>query len=70
MFHKDYNRKRSVEKSTGRGSQGAWREDELASSKVTLTLTLARNIDMFHGIFTMWMRAVVSTFRMYLPPLT
>jgi hypothetical protein len=29
MLHKVYNRKRSFEKNTSRGSQGAWRKDEL-----------------------------------------
>jgi hypothetical protein len=29
MLHKEYNHKYSVEKYTGRGSEGAWRQDEL-----------------------------------------
>jgi hypothetical protein len=29
MLHKDYNRMCSVEQSTGRESQGVWRQDEL-----------------------------------------
>jgi hypothetical protein len=29
MLHKDYDRKGSVEKNTGRESQVAWRQDEL-----------------------------------------
>jgi hypothetical protein len=33
MLHKDYNGKRSVEKNTGRESQGAWRQDELIGGK-------------------------------------
>jgi hypothetical protein len=33
MLHKDYNRKGSVEKISGRGSQGAWRRDELIGGK-------------------------------------
>jgi hypothetical protein len=33
MLHKDYDRKRSVEKITGRGSQGACRQDELIGGK-------------------------------------
>jgi hypothetical protein len=40
MFHKDYDRKGSVEKQiSGRESQGTWRQDETASRKVTLTVT-------------------------------
>jgi hypothetical protein len=33
MLHKDYDRKRSVKKITGRESQGAWRQDELIGGK-------------------------------------
>jgi hypothetical protein len=34
MLHKNYNRKRSVEKkNTGRGSQGAWHQDKLIGGK-------------------------------------
>jgi hypothetical protein len=33
MLHIDNNRKRSVEKNIGRGSQGAWRQDELIGRK-------------------------------------
>jgi hypothetical protein len=33
MLHKDYYRKSSVEKISGRGSQGAWRQDELIGGK-------------------------------------
>jgi hypothetical protein len=33
MFHKDYTRKRLVEKNTGLGSQGASRQDELIEGK-------------------------------------
>jgi hypothetical protein len=34
MLHKDYYRKSSVErKISGRGSQGAWREDEVIGGK-------------------------------------
>jgi hypothetical protein len=33
MLYKDYNRKCSVEKNTGRGSQGAGRREELSSGK-------------------------------------
>jgi hypothetical protein len=32
-LHKDYYRKSSVEKVSGRGSQGAWRQDELNGRK-------------------------------------
>jgi hypothetical protein len=49
MLHKDYNRKCSVKKNIGRGSQGAWRKDELTGDKppvvkqlLTLALTLRR----------------------------
>jgi hypothetical protein len=34
MLPKDYNRKCSVEKNIGRGSQGAWRQDELIGGKL------------------------------------
>jgi hypothetical protein len=48
MLHKNYDRKRSVEKNTGRESQGACRQDEVidgktASRKVNLTLTLTES---------------------------
>jgi hypothetical protein len=33
MLHNDYIRKCSVEKNTGRESQGAWRQDELMGGK-------------------------------------
>jgi hypothetical protein len=33
MLHKDYYRKFSVEKKSGRESQGAWRQDELIGGK-------------------------------------
>jgi hypothetical protein len=33
MLHKGYDRKGSVEKISGRESQGAWREDELMGGK-------------------------------------
>jgi hypothetical protein len=33
MLHKDYYRKGSVEKISGRESQGAWRQDELIRGK-------------------------------------
>jgi hypothetical protein len=33
MLHKDYYRKGSVEKSSGRGSQGAYRQDEFTGGK-------------------------------------
>jgi hypothetical protein len=33
MLHKDYNRTCSVEKNTGRESQGAWSQDELIGGK-------------------------------------
>jgi hypothetical protein len=33
MLHMDYNRKCSVEKNTGRGFKGAWRQDELIGGK-------------------------------------
>jgi hypothetical protein len=33
MLHKDYNRKCYSEKGTGRGSQGAWLQDELIGGK-------------------------------------
>jgi hypothetical protein len=33
MLHKDYDRKDSVKKISGRGSQGAWRQDELIDGK-------------------------------------
>jgi hypothetical protein len=33
MLHKDYYRKGSVEKISGRGSEGAWRQDELYDDK-------------------------------------
>jgi hypothetical protein len=34
MLHKDYDRKRSVQKIIGRESQGAWRQDELIGGKL------------------------------------
>jgi hypothetical protein len=34
MLHKDYYRKSSVENISGRGSQGAWRQDELIGGKL------------------------------------
>jgi hypothetical protein len=33
MLLKDYERKCSVEKNSGRGSQGAWHQDELIGGK-------------------------------------
>jgi hypothetical protein len=33
MLHKDYYRKSSVEKISGRESQGAWRQEELIDGK-------------------------------------
>jgi hypothetical protein len=33
MLHKDYYRVSSAEKKSGRGSQGAWRQDELIGGK-------------------------------------
>jgi hypothetical protein len=33
MLHKDYYRRSLVEKKSGRGSQGAWRQDELIGGK-------------------------------------
>jgi hypothetical protein len=33
MLHKDYDLKDSVEKFSGGGSQGAWRQDELIGGK-------------------------------------
>jgi hypothetical protein len=33
MLHKDYDRKSSVEKISGRGPQGAWRQDNLIGGK-------------------------------------
>jgi hypothetical protein len=33
MLHKDYDCKDSVEKVSGRDSQGAWRQDELIGGK-------------------------------------
>jgi hypothetical protein len=33
MLYKDNNSKRSVEKNTGRGSQGAWLQEELIGGK-------------------------------------
>jgi hypothetical protein len=33
LLHKDYGRKGSVEKSLVRGSQGAWRQDEMIRCK-------------------------------------
>jgi hypothetical protein len=45
MLRKDYNRKGSVEKISGRVSQGAWGQDELTcdnSRKVTLTSSYGR----------------------------
>jgi hypothetical protein len=33
MLHNDYNRKCSVEKNTGRESQGAYRQEKLIGSK-------------------------------------
>jgi hypothetical protein len=33
MLHKDYDRKGSVEKISGRESKGAWRQDELIGGK-------------------------------------
>jgi hypothetical protein len=33
MLHKDYGRKRSVEKNDGRKLQGVWRQDELMGGK-------------------------------------
>jgi hypothetical protein len=33
IVNEDYNRKCSVEKNTGRLSQGAWRQDELIGGK-------------------------------------
>jgi hypothetical protein len=33
MLHKDYDRKGSAEKISGRESQGAWLEDELIGGK-------------------------------------
>jgi hypothetical protein len=33
MLHKDYDRKVVVEKISGRGSQGAWRQDNLIGGK-------------------------------------
>jgi hypothetical protein len=34
MLHKDYYRKGSVEKKSGRKSQEAWRQDELIGGKL------------------------------------
>jgi hypothetical protein len=33
MLHKDYDRKVSVEKISGREAQGAWRQDEMIGAK-------------------------------------
>jgi hypothetical protein len=33
MLHKDYYRKGSVKKNSGRGSEGAWRQAELIGGK-------------------------------------
>jgi hypothetical protein len=33
MLHKDYDRKGSTEKISGRDSQGVWRQDELIGGK-------------------------------------
>jgi hypothetical protein len=51
MLHKDYNRKCSVEKNVGRGSQGACCQDELIGGKppvvkklLTLILTLTLEV--------------------------
>jgi hypothetical protein len=33
MLHKDYDSRCSIEKKSGRESQGAWREDELIAGK-------------------------------------
>jgi hypothetical protein len=43
MLYEEYNLKFSVEQNTGRGSQGAWHQEELIGGKepvVKLTLTL------------------------------
>jgi hypothetical protein len=40
MLHKGYYRKSSVEKISGRGSQGAWRQKELIGLPPVVTLTL------------------------------
>jgi hypothetical protein len=34
MLHKDYDRKGSVKKISGREPQGAWRQDELIGGKL------------------------------------
>jgi hypothetical protein len=39
MLHKDYYRKGSVEKISGRESQGAWRQDELIGGKLWLIMS-------------------------------
>jgi hypothetical protein len=33
MLHKDYDRKGTIEKISGRDTQGAWRQDELIGGK-------------------------------------
>jgi hypothetical protein len=34
MLHKEYYRRSSVENKSGRGSQGAWRQDKLFGDKL------------------------------------
>jgi hypothetical protein len=36
ILHKDYDRKGSVAKNSGRDHQGAWRQDELTGGKSTI----------------------------------